>query len=225
MILSANPSQNEIVNLLSKLKNETPEYPSDLLAARKAAFIEQAVGIQFNGPKQGGKGGGDGGSSSLGGSGGPGALGGMSTAQGFLLQAVVGVWIIAGMLTAAYVFRDQIIDLLQDNGIVVEMTQAPSIDSPAPVMVEPAGESPLPVIPPTGAISSSETPVPETVLEEEVIAEDSSGDSAISENPEDTKDNPGLHLGQTPDAPDTPNEKKPDNPNKPDQPDKPDKKK
>ena len=214
MTFSVNPSQNEIVNLLSKLKNETPEYPSDLFAARKAAFIEQAIAIQFNGPKQGGKGGGDGGSSSLGGSGGSGALGGMSTAQGFLLQAVIGVWIIAGMLTAAYVFRDQIIDLLQDNGFIVETTQAPFIDSPAPEMVEPAGESPLPEIPPTGGVSP-----------EDAIPEEASGNQAISENTEDTNNNPGLHLGQTPGAPDTPNEEKPDNPNKPDQPDKPDKKK
>lgn len=225
MISSANPSQNEIINLLSKLKNETPEYPSDLLAARKAAFIQQAIAIQFNGPKQGGKGGGDGGSSSLGGSGGSGALGGMSTAQGFLLQAVIGVWIIAGMLTAAYVFRDQIIDLLQDNGIVEVVTQAPFIDSPAPEMVEPAGESPLPEIPPTGGVAPSETPVPGTVSDENAVPEEASGDQAISENPEDTKNNPGLHLGQTPDAPNLPNEEKPDNPNKPDQPNKPDKKK
>ena len=55
-----NIKPKEVIDLLSKLKTETPDYPSDLLAARKSAFINQAITIKFEGPKQGGKGGGDG---------------------------------------------------------------------------------------------------------------------------------------------------------------------
>ena len=80
-------SSRDIIGLLTKLRLKTPDYPSDLMAARKAAFLRQAITIKFNGPKQGGKGGGDGGSLSSGSSG-SGTLGGMSAAQSVLLQAV-----------------------------------------------------------------------------------------------------------------------------------------
>jgi len=221
MMFNKTPSQKEIINLLSRLKDGTPDYPSDLLAARKAAFLNQAITIKFEGPKQGGKGGGDGGSSSAtGGAGGSGALGGMSATQGILLQAVIGVWIIAGMLTAAYVFRDQIIDLLQDNGIVVEMTQAPFVDSPESEVVTPAAESPLPEVLPTEVTSPSATPAPDALSEGEPVPDGLPEGQSVSENPTNPNDNQGLHLGQTPGAPDTPNQDKENNPNKPDKPDK-----
>jgi hypothetical protein len=195
----------DIIGLISKLKESTPEYPTDLLAARKAAFLQQAVAINIDGNGLSGKGGGDGG---IGGTGGSGALGGMSTAQTILLQAVIGVWVVAAMLTAAYVFRDQIIDLLQDNGIM-EMTQIPSGEFAVPATIAPATEIPT--------IEFTSTPIPTAPDNQPVIetAPDNSSDSQST--PESTKQNPGLHLGQTPGAPDTPNQNKPD---KPDQSDK-----
>jgi hypothetical protein len=195
----------DIIGLISKLKESTPEYPTDLLAARKAAFLQQAVAINIDGNGLSGKGGGDGG---IGGTGGSGALGGMSTAQTILLQAVIGVWVVAAMLTAAYVFRDQIIDLLQDNGIV-EMTQIPSGEFAVPATIVPATEIPT--------LEFTSTPIPTAPDDLPVIetAPDNSSDSQST--PESTKQNPGLHLGQTPGAPDTPNQNKPD---KPDQSDK-----
>jgi hypothetical protein len=214
MIFTKPPNQNEIIKLLSRLKAETPDYPSDLMAARKAAFINQVVAIQFDGPKQGGKGGGDGGSGTSTRSGGSGALSGMSTAQGILLQAVIGVWIIAAMLTTAYIFRDRIIDLLQNNGIVVELTQAPAIEYTDPAIVAPAAESPSPDVSPTEITSPSATPVPGTLSEGESSSESSSEGQGISENPDETRENQGLHLGQTPGAPDTSNQNKPDKPKK-----------
>ena len=217
-MLGRSVSHNDVIGLLSKLKLKTPDYPSDLLSARKAAFLQQAVTIKFDGPSQGGKGGGDGGSSSLsGGSGGTGALGGMTTAQGILLQAVIGVWIIAAMLTTAYVFRNQIIDLLQEYGIVpVEMIQLPSIDSPASTLESPVIEIPSSETPSTEVTSTSGTPVPEAMSEGKTTPEVSSDNPDTPDTSGDTKDNPGLHLGQTPGAPDTPNQDKPDKPNKPD---------
>lgn len=205
-MLERSPNPNDIINLLSRLKAQTPDYPSDMLAARRAAFLGQVATTNFDGPRQGGKGGGDGGSLSNG----SGVFGGMSTAQGVMLQAVIGVWIIAAMLTAAYVFRDQIVDLLQDYGIVsVEITQVPSIDSPIPVTGIPSTD-----ILPTETASPSTTAVPAGAnSEEEAVSEEPSEAEATSENP----DGPGLHLGQTPGTPDTPNQ---DNPNKPDKPDK-----
>ncbi|MGD8405844.1 MAG: hypothetical protein PVJ21_19465 [Anaerolineales bacterium] len=208
------PGPNDIINLLSRLKANTPDYPSDLMAARKAAFLGHIATTNFGSPGQGGKGGGDGGSLSNGSS----VFGGMTTAQGIMLQAVIGVWIIAAMLTAAYVFRDQIVDLLQDYGIVtVEITQLPSIDTHVPVVTG----LPSPEVPPTEVTAPSATVVPGVTLEAGTTSDDSSDGQDPSINPDDSQDNPqdnpGLHLGQTPGTPDTPNQ---DNPNKPDKPDK-----
>jgi hypothetical protein len=215
MIFNKTPSKNEIINLLSKLKVETPDYPNDLLAARKAAFINQTVATKIDGSKPGGKGGGDGGSGTSAGSSGSGALSGdMSAAQGILLQAVIGVWVIAAMLTTAYVFRNQIIDLLQDNGFVVEITQLPPTESTDPAFIAPASGSPSPGVPPTEVTSPSVTPVPGA------SSEGASDSESSPDDQDNTKDNPGLHLGQTPGAPDTPNQ---DKPNKPDKPEKSDK--
>ena len=151
-------NSQDIIGLLSKLKAGTPDYPAGLMAARKAAFMKQAIALNIHGRGHSGKGGGDGGSAGSGGTSGSGALGGMSTAQGILLQAVIGVWIIAAMLTAAYVFRNQIIDLLQDNHLInVEVTQAPAIDSSLPVLVTPATEISPTVVTPT-SITATATP-------------------------------------------------------------------
>ena len=194
----------DIVDLLSKLKESTPEYPADLLAARKAAFIE-AVALQMPPGGMSGKGGGDGGLS------GSSTLGGMTTAQSILLQAVIGVWIIAAMLTAAYVFRDEIIGLLQDNGIAtLEVTQAPSSEPLVPDTMAPATD-----VPPTAITPLADTAIPEGNPDVESPPEE-------QEAPTD-KDNPGLHLGQTPGPPDTPNQDKPDKPDKSDNTNKPEK--
>jgi len=148
------------------------------------------------------------GSAGSGGTGGSGTLGGMSTAQGILLQAVIGVWIIAAMLTTAYVFRDQIVDLLQNNEIInVELTQAPFIEPAPPIQVTATTE-----ISPTAATPTSATATPGNLPGIESPPENSSDIPNISD---DTEDNPGLHLGQTPGPPDTPNQDKPDKPGKP----------
>lgn len=202
------PDSQDIIRLLSILKDSTPDYPTDLLAARKSTFLQEAVALQIYGKGMSGKGGGDGG---IGGTGGSGAFGGMSSAQAILLQAVIGVWIIAAMLTAAYIFRDQIIDLLQDNGIItMEITLAPSSESTIPAAVSPVTEVPPTEIPPLAS-----TTAPGVIPENGATPE-------IQNAPAATKDNPGLHLGQTPGAPDTPNQDKPDKPEKPN-PGKPDK--
>ena len=196
----------DVIRLLSKLKDSTPDYPLDLMAARRATILQAVVALQIHGSGLSGKGGGDGG---MGGTGGSGALGGASTAQTILLQAVIGVWIIAAMLTAAYVFRDQIIDLLQDNGIVEEMTQAPFNESTAPAILSPATE-----IIPTEITPLAGTAVPGVEPGMEATPE-------VEKAPVAPNDNPGLHLGQTPGAPDTPNQDKPDKPDKPDKSGKP----
>lgn len=195
-------NSQDVIKLLSKLKDNTPDYPVGLMAARKATFLQQAVAIKIDGNGLSGKGGGDGGIGGSGGTGGSGALGGMSTAQAILLQAVIGVWVIAAMLSAAYVFRAQIIDLLQGNGIAVEMTQSLPSESTVPTTMSATPEVPTAEFTPT-SLTTAPGDLP-------VIEATPDGSSGSQNTPDSLKDNPGLHLGQTPGAPERPNQDKPD---------------
>lgn len=187
----------KIIKLITRLKAETPDYPSHLMVTRKADFIKQVAAINVSGITQGNWIDINGGSSEV-----VGVLNSLSTAQGILLQVVIGVWIIAAMLTVAYVFRNQIVDLLQQNNIIlVESTQVGPVAtdiSTSPTIVTPSPEL-------------SPTSITPTVVEPNLT--DSSNDSSSAENPPDTpsdssKNDPGLHLGQTPGPPNPPGQDK-----------------
>ena len=200
-----------LINLLGKLKGTTPDYPADLMAARKAAFLKHIATLpKPPGGETGGGGSGGGGSGSGGESG---LFGGMSTAQGILVQATIGVWVVAAMATTAYAFRDKIADLLQDNGTVnAEMTQESPIELSAPVVTSPPTEIP-PTEPPTAFVSEGPDGVPVEVTPE--------GPASVQEEPDAKKDK-GKHLGQTPGPPDSPgHNNKPEKLDRPDKPGKP----
>lgn len=50
-------NSKEIIALLSRLKSETPEYPADMLAVRKAKFLKQVAALKIQRKDQGGEGG------------------------------------------------------------------------------------------------------------------------------------------------------------------------
>jgi len=218
----------EITDLLSKLKNETPDYPSDMMAARKAAFLKQAVNIKIDTKGQGGEGG------QQGGSGGSGtALGGGTAAPGMLLQALIGISVVAAMFLAAYAYRDQLTDAFGGDEIAVQenTSQAVPISSPlAPVTSSEAPISPefdVPEIVPTNtpAVLAEVDSSGETNISGITVIEETPGAESASDE---IKTNNGLHLGQTPGTPAAPGQGNPGNPNqpdktKPDKPDKPDK--
>lgn len=206
----------EITDLLSKLKAETPEYPSDLLAAKKAAFLKHAVNIKIDGGGQSGESGHQGGSGSSGGSGT--ALGGGPTTQGFLLQALIGIGIIAAMLSASYIFRDQINDILGGNEVsALEEVSSPSVvSSPlAPVTSSPISldltATPSAIVP-TGTPTVLDDTNPE-ITPDILNLQVAEGTGTPGDN--------GLHLGQTPGTPAAPGHGNPGNENKPDKPTKP----
>ena len=209
---SINPEK--IIELLAELKEKTPEYPPELLEARKAAFIKHAVSINLQSKGPGSQsGGGSGGGS--GPSGGTGFFGGLSATQGLLLQATIGVWIIAAMLTTAYAFRDQIVSLLQHNGIV-EVTEAPFVEPVSTEFVAPVTEPSPTELPPTesspASLSGESGDVYEDLVEGRVPTETTDESALTDEN--------GKKLGVTPGAPDVPGQGNPDTPNKPDKDDK-----
>jgi hypothetical protein len=216
---SLNPK--EIIGLLSKLKSETPEYPADMLEARKATFLQQAATLKIPGKGQGGEGGQQSGNSGSGGSG-P-ALGGGTAAQGFLLQALIGFAVVAAMLLTAFAYREQIREMLNNrNEVALAFDTATSSDSSTPVITVSAS----PRV--TGFPSSTSTVTPSTTTGLEVIDVENitvvggtqfiDGTLVIAG----TMTNPGLHLGQTPGTPAAPGHGNPSNQNKPVKTDKPD---
>ena len=216
MFTKSTPSSKEIIELLSRLKAETPDYPAHILAARKNSFLNQAATLKIQGRGHGGEGGQQGGSSGTGASGT--ALGGSTTVQGIILQAVIGFGLVAailvGMLTGNYVFRDQVSDRPEEDIVAVT-------ESPAPVLLPVSGASATP----TNVEPVVATPeVTITVTRMNTTVENLSDDPAdIHDLLDDIKDNPGLHLGQATGTPAAPGQGNPGNINQPDKPDKPDK--
>jgi hypothetical protein len=207
--LYSNPG--EIKKLLSMLKSETPEYPADLLAARKSAFLKHAAAININFKGQSGSGG-----QQAGGGGSGSALGGSTTAQGIAFQALIGIGLVAAVLIGSFLFRDLVTGLIDEN------VAGGQLHEPA-VLSTPIGLAASTAVPPTeipstiptprvGTPTIKSTPTVVDILNGAIINE--------SESPGAPKPNPGLHLGQTPGTPAAPGQGNPGNINKPDKPDK-----
>lgn len=218
---SLNPK--EIIRLLSKLKSETPEYPAELLDARKAAFLKQAATLKIEGKGQSGEGGQEGGAGGSGGSG-P-ALGGGTAAQGILLQALVGLSVVAALLLTAFAYREMIGEILNGNGIVAvaESGTAPGVSTPTAI----ATASPGLTGSPTAGTPTATAPGLEVINVEGITIIDGTvyidGVPVGESTPVGTNTNPGLHLGQTPGTPAAPGQGNPGNTNQPDKPEKPEK--
>ena len=122
----ASLEHQDIVELLAKLKDATPDYPPDLVETRKASYLKKIVEIELSRKEQGGGGGkgGSAGSSKA-------ALGGGAAAQGLSFKAAIAVGLLVAMLTATYLFRDQIVNFLEENNIIAEETATPLV-VPAP---------------------------------------------------------------------------------------------
>lgn len=145
----------EIVRLLANLKEETPEYPAELLEARKYSFLKQVVDLQISskeGPSAGGKG-------RPGGSAGSGpALSGGATVLGIPLKTALAIGAAILMLTAGYLFREEIVEFLAENGLVTsEETATPPFASTPD---GPAQETPTFESPSSGSIETPSTPGP-----------------------------------------------------------------
>lgn len=213
--------QKEIIGLLSKLKEQTPEYPANLLESRKAAFLKQAATLKIQGKGQGGEGGAEGGGSGTGGS--SATLGG-TAAQGFILQAVIGFSMIAALLLTAFAYREQISVVLRENEVVTvgealgETQTALSLSTPTAVfsatpVISPSPTQAIPTVTATVQDDTNLNITPQIVVE---------GTIKVEGTPDGTKSNNGLHLGQTPGTPAAPGQGNPGNVNQPDKP-KPDK--
>lgn len=176
--------RKDIVQLLAKLKEETPEYPTHLVNARKDSYLKQILEINISGQSQSdesGQGGGSegpkggsagfdkpggpgksdrpakpGGSSGAGGRSGSGRSGAVlskgtaSLGFGISLKSALVFGAIVVILTAAYIFRNQIFELLADSGLISqEVTTTPLVASSSvaeetetPTVIPPPDSSP-----------------------------------------------------------------------------------
>jgi hypothetical protein len=135
----------EMVRLLARLKEETPEYPADLLDARKYSFLKQIVDLKLSAEGQ------PGGTAGPGGAGRPGAAlkagAGGATILGLPLKAAIAIGMVILMLTAGYLFREQIVEFLAENGLInTAETAAPPLAS---TPEDPAHGTPAAATPPT----------------------------------------------------------------------------
>lgn len=129
--MAEKPLKNQdIVDMLSELRKETPEYPPELLRSRKTAFQKKVIDLNISGDNQSGKGGKTGGFGGQTGGGGVkwAGLSGGATATGSSTKTAVAIGLVVVLLTMVYLLRAQIVEVLVENEIIkVEETTSPSI--------------------------------------------------------------------------------------------------
>lgn len=141
----------DIVRMLSELKSEAPEYPSEMMSAQKSSFLKKAADIKISKEDKDGQGGA---SSGSGGSGGPAAAsGGGATFFGFSLKIVLTIGFAVAALTGGYLFRDQIRDVLVENEIIGTEEPAVPLVISQPEILAPA--TPTAIFVPTFAVPDS----------------------------------------------------------------------
>ena len=145
--MAEKPLKNQdIVDMLSELRKETPEYPPELLRSRKTAFQKKVIDLNIFGDNQSGKGGKTGGFGRQAGGGGVqwAGLSGGATATGSSTKTAVAIGVVVVLLTMVYLLRAQIVEVLVENEIIkVEETTAPSIEF---VPTEQATATPTPPV-------------------------------------------------------------------------------
>lgn len=195
------PKDNEVVKLLTKLKNANGTYPQELLALRRQGYLKQVaelsggvglvIGLRNVLKNAGGSGG--------------------ATTTGTLLEALLVLAIVAEASTVAYFYRDKLAELFRSSSNaprVEEISNPPvMIESPfptfeltlSPVVTE--TETETPVSTPSPSLELAAEPTDQGNSQESVAGseEGSGSNEAVSTpNPNDNNDNNGNHYGQTP---------------------------
>lgn len=163
-------SDQEIIRLLSNLRNSGAIYPPDLLSARRASFMKHAAQLELVHETAG--------NSARGGSGKTNIL------SNPLLETVLVVAIVAEALAASYIYRDKLLNWLQptpSTPAAVQESAPPSVVELSPTFI-------------TVTPIATSTPSPTGTMEITPTFSDNSKVVDVTPNP---KDNPGLHLGQT----------------------------
>lgn len=196
--MDLNAEDEEIVRLLTKLKNTEGEYPSRLLAARREQYLHRIAEIEFgivanNGAKP-----------AVESNPAPNPAATAST----LLETILIIAIIAEASAVTYFYRDKVTDFLQNVTSaprVEEVTQPPVVTlppaleslTPSPVMTSTAlsptvSESPAPT-----SVVTNRTPVPGFAGDDPLLNTQVDSTPALNGSDGNNGDN-GNHYGQTP---------------------------
>lgn len=188
-----------VLNLLQKLSQVQEAYPLDLFLQRRVEFLDNALTVKAFLP-HGNAGHGDGSLAA-------------SSFKSVLVNSLLTTVLIAEIAVGAYVLRDQWLPLLNNDppAQVNSVPEAFDTTDPIPPSEEVATDSPVETASADGTGSPTSTPSPAgtSVSNPDAVPSDShSGSNSIleptaTEKPE--KENPGLHLGQTPGPPTPPN--------------------
>ena len=182
--MELDPKDYDVAKLLAKLKKEEDQYPSDLFASRRQGYIrrvaEIGVGLGVSAALKTTLKASKAGASAT------------TTTIGGLVEAALVVAIVAEASAAAYIYRDQIGDVIESYSSQSQVYEVP-----------PTSENIVP--PPEITLSEppeiSETPEGTSTTTTE-IASVTDGLENLTENVQinstpDPKGNSGLHLGQT----------------------------
>ena len=183
--MELDPKDYDVAKLLAKLKKEEDQYPSDLFASRRQGYIrrvaEIGVGLGVSAALKTTLKASKAGASAT------------TTTIGGLVEAALVVAIVAEASAAAYIYRDQIGDVIESYSSQSQVYEVP-----------PTSENIVP--PPEITLSEppeiSETPEGTSTTTTEIASvtdglENLTQNVQINSTP-DPNGNSGLHLGQTP---------------------------
>lgn len=185
------PKDQNVVDLLAKLKNTNGGYPPEMLASRRQTYLNQMAGMGLgagigtvlkNAVKNGG------------------GAGFTPPSAGALLEVALVVAIVAEAGVLAYFNRDKVVDFFRSSSTdsnIQEVSSPPAISSPFPEL-EISG-SPISADF-TGTASEVPTGTPVPGITTDLTINNNEGASLISStpNPNGNNGNNGNHYGQTP---------------------------
>lgn len=184
------PHDQDIVTLLTKLKNVQGEYPENLLAVRRQSYLKRIMEIEL------GMSGGNAIRNTRGNPKHPST----SPPAGTLLEVALIVAIVTEAAVMGYFYRDKLANFVQTvtaGGRAEEATPAPILPTSAAV----SGITPSPALTSTAVAASStgEIPGTSTNTSAPALLSDNSGSTTpeVGSTP-DPNGNNGHHYGQTP---------------------------
>jgi hypothetical protein len=205
-------SDQDVLNLLTNLKNAEGTYPSDMARSRRDMYIKQAAAMAVLG-----SGGGNGAVSTQSGQASLASAAGSGLSLGKVLEIALVVALAVEAVLAAYIYRNEIANFINTAlSPKVELTSDPAAAaSPASDVqagAEPSTEGTASIAPVT--VTGTSTP-PSALLPAPGSTNSGSAGGGgvqvqVTSTPDPTKVDPGLHLGQTKQptqAPNTDNKK------------------
>ena len=193
--MELNPDDKKVIDLLSKLKNTNGGYPSDILAARRQAYLKQVANVGLGigvgaGIKNAAKNGN--------------GVGAVATITSKILETTLIAAIAIEAGAVAYIYRDKIVDLIrtytgssnnaQESGSSNTGLIEPTVSPPATVTT-PSATAATPSV--TVTTPSSTVTVTAGTPSPNVAGNNNSSGVSVNATPK-PGDNNGNHYGQTP---------------------------